>query len=202
MRQFQRNFDRIAQEIDVAALRHQIIRNWKLWNQHDFRTEYPGTPHVDVDDILVRYTAPESLTTTTKVMGDDKPVFYPAVSILTEVKPLVRGIMNMTGAHDLGRVIISRIPPGGQILAHRDSDGEYVLQDDIARYHLVIQGTPGNLYRCGEGTDQSPAEEVHMLTGELWWFNAHHLHSVVNEGEDDRIHLMVDVRTGWRSTWG
>lgn len=195
MRSYYRNFDRKGWDVDVSRLRHQIIRNWKLWNQNDFRTEYPGTPHVDVDDIWLRFTAQDKLTTTTNVIGDDKPVFYPAWDILTEARPLVMGIMAATNAYELGRVLISRIPPGGQILPHRDSDGEYVLQDDIARYHLVIQGSPGNLYRCGEGTSDCPAEEVHMLTGELWWFSAHKLHSVINASEDDRIHLMVDVRT-------
>lgn len=195
MRDYYRNFDRIAQGVNVDALRHQVIRNWRLWNQNDFRTEYPGTPHVDVDDILIRYTAPDKLTTTTKVMGDDKPVWYPTRDILTEAKPLIKGIMAATGAYELGRVIISRIPPGGKINPHRDGDGEYVLQDDIARYHVVLQGSVGNLYRCGEGTKESPKEEVHMITGDVWWFNAHHCHDVLNASEDDRIHLMVDVRT-------
>lgn len=195
MRSYYRNFDRIGWDVDVSRLRHQIIRNWQLWNQNDFRTEYPNTPHVDVDDIWLRFSAKENLVTTTRVIGDDKPVFYPAWDILSEAKPLVKGVMAATGAYELGRVLISRIPPGGQILPHRDNDGDYVHQNDIARYHLVIQGSPGNLYRCGEPDTPGDAEEVHMLTGELWWFSALKLHSVINASEDDRIHMMVDVRT-------
>jgi hypothetical protein len=192
MRQYYRNFDRIASGVAVDALRHQVIRNWKLWNQNDFRTEYPGTPHVDVDDIWLRFTAQENLNTMGSAIGDDKPVWYPAAEVLTEAKPLIKGLMTAVGAYELGRVLISRIPPGGRILAHRDSEGEYVLHDNIARYHVVLQGSPGSLYHCGEEGEQ---ETVNMLTGEVWWFSAHKMHSVENASADDRIHLMVDVRT-------
>lgn len=58
---------------------------------------------------------------------------------------------------------------------------------DIARYHLVVQGLPGSMYRCGE-------EEVCMQTGETWWFNAHLEHEIRNGSADDRIHLMCDLR--------
>ena len=96
--------------------------------------------------------------------------------------------MKWTSAYELGRVLITRIPPGGQILPHRDDAGEYVNMRDIARYHVVIQGLPGSLYHCGN-------ETVNMRTGQIWWFNAKLDHAVINESADDRIHLLCDVRT-------
>jgi hypothetical protein len=32
-----------------------------------------------------------------------------------------------------------------------------------------------------------------MKPGEIWWFNNQALHSVANEGTEDRIHIIVDV---------
>jgi hypothetical protein len=32
-----------------------------------------------------------------------------------------------------------------------------------------------------------------MGVGELWWFDKHALHSAVNAGITDRIHLIMDV---------
>lgn len=186
-----RNFHKIG-DVPTSALLHQVVRNNQLWNENTFRTTFPNTPHRDVDDIWVRFSDPEKCLTTTKVIGDDKPIWYPASKALSEIKPLVMNLMQAVGAYELGRVLISRIRPGGVILPHRDNDGEYVLTPDIARYHVVLQGLPGSLYMCGEEGEQ---ETVNMKTGEVWWFNAHKLHHVVNNSADDRIHLLVDVRT-------
>lgn len=176
----------------MQALSHQLMRNKQLWNENRFRTEFPNTPHVDVDDIWLRFSDVEKCTTTTVVIGDDKPVWYPAAQVLYEARPLIRGLMHQVNAYELGRVLISRIPPGGRILPHRDDAGEYVLTPDIARYHVVLQGLPGSLFVCGEGDDQ---ETVCMETGEVWWFDARSCHQVVNNSADDRIHLLVDVRS-------
>lgn len=179
--------------LPVQPLMHAVVRNPQLWNQNTFRTTFPNTPHVNVDDIWLRFSDPENCTTTTRVIGDDRPIWHPAAKVLeAEARPLIRGLMHQVNAYELGRVLITRIPPGGRILPHRDDDGEYVLTPDIARYHVVLQGLPGSLFICGDGDEQ---ETVNMRTGEVWWFNAHQTHQVVNNSEDDRIHLLVDVRT-------
>jgi len=108
------------------------------------------------------------------------------VQVLTTVKPIV-ALMQTVQAYELGRVIISRIKPGGVILPHADKDGDYVQTTDRARYHVVLQGLPGSLYHCG-------GETVCMMTGSVWWFNAHEVHSIENNSADDRLHLLVDVR--------
>lgn len=189
-----RNFHCIATGVDVGPLMHALIRNGHLWNQNTFRTTFPNTPHVDVDDIWLRFSDPAKCTTTSNVIGDDKPIWYPAAKELPQVKPIIRGLMHMVDAYELGRVLISRLPPGGRILPHADRDGEYVQTPDIARYHVVLNGLPGSLYHCGDPYPDE-RETVNMRTGEIWWFNAHQTHEIVNNSEGDRIHLLVDVRT-------
>lgn len=183
-----RNFHRIAEGVNVAGLLHAIIRQPELWNQNRFRTEFPSTPHVDVDDIWLRFSDPAKCDTTSNIIGDDKPIWYPATTHLPESRPIIQSVMTAVNAYELGRVLITRIPPGGKILAHRDDAGEYVNMRDIARYHVVLQGLPGSLFHCGN-------ETACMRTGEVWWFNAHESHAVENNSTDDRIHLLVDVRT-------
>lgn len=185
-----RNFHQIAENVAVLKLAHQLARNGHLWNAQRFRTEFPSTPHVDVDDIWLRFSDPEKCTTTTQVIGDDKPVWHPAADVLTEAKPIVLDLMRFLNAYELGRLLITRIPPGGKILPHRDDAGEYVSMKDVARYHVVLQGLPGSLFRCGD-------ETVCMQTGTIWWFNAFEEHEVLNNSKDDRIHMLVDVRT-WK----
>lgn len=183
-----RNFLKIAEGVDVMPLLHQVKRNEALWNENKFRTEFPNTPHIDVDDIWVRFSSPDNCKDVGTIIGDGSPVWYPSALLLTEVQPLVLNLMRRVEAYELGRVLVTRIAPGGQILPHADKDGSYVHDIDRARYHIVLQGLPGSLYTTGD-------ETVCMRTGEVWWFNALEVHHIENNSVDDRIHLLVDVRT-------
>jgi uncharacterized cupin superfamily protein len=58
----------------------------------------------------------------------------------------------------------------------------------MSRYHIPLQSGPGVLFRAGD-------EHVYMRPGEAWDFNAHAEHEVVNNSADDRVHLIVDIRT-------
>lgn len=185
MRTFYRNFIRIG-EINVSSINQSLFKNPDLWNQHRFRTTFPNTPHVDVDDIWIRFSSLDKCDTTTNVIGDLTNVWYPAITKLPEVKDICLNLMRAVGAYELGRVLITRIPPGGIILPHADVDGDYVNTMDRMRYHVVLQGSPGSMYRTGD-------ETVNMRTGEIWAFNALLEHEVYNHSADDRIHLLIDV---------
>jgi hypothetical protein len=185
-----KHFHLIGRGLDMTPLHHALIRQPELWNQNEYRTKYAGTPHIDVDDIWLRYSAQErtaDLEDHKPVQNDHSAVWYPAANKLPEAKPLIVNLMAYLGAYDLGRVVISRIPPGGRITPHADVQGDYVHLGDIARYHLVVQGLPGSMFYCG-------GEQVNMQTGETWWFDAHAEHEVKNNSADDRIHLMCDLR--------
>lgn len=191
-----RNFHLVAQNVNVEPIAHALVRHPELWNQNNFRTTFPNTPHVDVDDIMLRFSDTSKCDTTTKVIGDDFPIWLPPSDILFPYcADIVYGLMHQVKAYQLDRLIISRIPPGGRILAHSDNEGDYVLADDRARYHVVVQGYPGSLYHCGQDINGNGGETVQMLTGQIWLFNAHEIHSVENNSVDDRLHLLVDVRT-------
>lgn len=173
-------------DINVAALNHSLFRYPDLWNEHRFRTTFPNTPHLEVDDIWIRFSSLENCVHTSRVIGDGEPVWYPPVIKLPELKPMVLSLMNMVGATHLDRLLITRLKPGGHIKSHADNDGSYVHDPNRMRYHIVLQGFPGSLYRTGD-------ETVNMLTGEIWAFNALIEHEVMNNSSEDRIHLLVDL---------
>jgi hypothetical protein len=182
-----RYFHRVASGVNVASLAHAVARQPWLWNQHRFRTTFPNTPHVDVDDIWLRFSDPEKCDTTSNVIGDDNPIWHDAARSLPQAKPLILDLMRAVDAYALDRVLITRLAPGGRILPHADKDGSYVNTQDRSRYHVVLQGLPGSLYKCGD-------ETVEMLTGDIYWFDAHSVHEVLNNSVGDRVHLLVDVR--------
>lgn len=183
-----RNFRLIAQNVDVLPLAMALQTQPDLWNEYIFRTSYQGTPHVDVDDVLLRFSHPDKTADLEvgPVQEDTAPIFYPAWHALPQARPIVFDLMRRLEAVSLGRVIISRVRPGGRILPHADSDGAYATRTNALRVHVVVQGLPGSLFKCGD-------ETVAMLSGQVWWFNHRETHAVENNSADDRIHLMVDM---------
>jgi Aspartyl/Asparaginyl beta-hydroxylase len=105
---------------------------------------------------------------------------------------MVFGLMGKVEGERLGRVMINRLRPGGRVYPHADTPAHADYWD---RYHVVLQSGPGCLFRCGD-------ETVQMATGECWWFQNALEHEVTNNSADDRIHLIIDVRTQHLATKG
>lgn len=177
------NFYRMTDAVDPCSLMVQIRRNRSLWNQNRFRTEYPKTPHKDVSDIWLRFQ--EDPHNFNDVLDGKECVNYPAMWQLTGVRPIITSLMARVDGERLGRVMITSLPPGKTITPHRD-EGDYAAYYD--RFHVVLQGLPGSTMRCG-------TEMVQMQTGEVWWFDNKTEHEVRNSSSDERIHLVIDIRT-------
>jgi quercetin dioxygenase-like cupin family protein len=185
-----KHFQHIASGVDTIPLLHALQRHPHLWNTHRFRTTFENTPHSAVDDIWLRFSDPTIAKDgdTAAVMADGNCVWHHAASVLPQARVIILDLMRRVEAYELNRVVITRLAPGARILPHADNEGAYVHDPHRARYHVVLQGLPGSIYRTGD-------ETVTMKTGEVWWFNALVEHEVLNNSADDRIHMLVDVRT-------
>jgi Aspartyl/Asparaginyl beta-hydroxylase len=181
-----RHFQQIAAGADVLPMLHAVQRHPELWNADRFRTTYPNTPHGEADDILLRFSDPDKCNTFSTVIGDDQLIWHYASTVLPW-KPLVLDLMRRLDAYGLDRLMVTRLRPGRRILPHADNIGPYVKHPERSRYHVVLQGLPGSLYRTGD-------ETVTMLSGQVWWFDPLTEHEVVNNSADDRIHMLVDLR--------
>ncbi|HXA24005.1 MAG TPA: aspartyl/asparaginyl beta-hydroxylase domain-containing protein [Acetobacteraceae bacterium] len=180
-----RNFVQIAAGVDVLPLLFAVQRNPQLWNADRFRTTYPGSPHTEVDDILIRFSAPRDDRTVATVIEDEAPVWHPAATILPW-QGIVLDLMRRLGAYNLDRLMITRLAPGARIDAHADNEGDYAMARYRARFHVVLQGLPGSLYHNGD-------ETVQMLSGSVWTFTPSLVHMIENNSADDRMHLIVDL---------
>lgn len=146
----------------------------KWWARSE-RCTYSGSAHREAEDILVRYN-PRPLGVHT--MDELDTVDYPALEALGEPLQRFMGIF----PKPLGRIILSRLPAGKVIHPHID-EGAYARAH--SRYHLVLQG------HC---TLRSGDYTADMQTGDLWWFDTQQEHAVVNNGDRDRVAIIVDVR--------
>lgn len=191
-----RNFLRIAENIDVLPVLHEIAARPHLWNRHTVRTFHEQSAHRSLDDIVLRYNPFDGAKDdfVDAVCSRIHVVNYPAMAELPLARQIVMALMGRVQGEHLGRAFISRIKPGGSIPPHTDRipPAEEAFPDRIPpasyydRYHVVLQSQPGTVFACGD-------EQVYMPPGTVWWFNNQLEHSVVNNSADDRIHLIVDI---------
>jgi hypothetical protein len=171
-----RNFQRLRTGIDTTILVNLLLRHSEYWDVDPVRTTFPGSSHVEASDILLRWgeNSLDAIPAWDREPMKAMPVF----------KQVSIGLMETLKGVQLGRVIVTRLKPGGKIAPHID---EGLNAKFYTRTHLVLQGLPGNMFWCG-------GERVEMLTGEFWWFNNTQEHFCHNNSGDDRVHLIVDIR--------
>lgn len=176
-----RHFVKIMDGIPTAAAVLLLARQPTLWNIHSWRTGSPTSPHREVDDILLRFNPLEC--------ADPREcVDYPAFMMLPDIRKLVFALMAQVEGERLGRVMVTRLAPGGRIYSHSDiGDDRYDTVLYYGRYHIVLADGGNDLFQAGD-------ECVQMRTGECWWFNNEAPHECLNSGTEDRLHLIVDIR--------
>lgn len=179
-----RNFLKIADGIDVSQLLLALFRQPELWNGNTIRTKHPGTAHSQVDDILLRFNEIPPAGQEHLIVDEHESVDFPAYKLLPEARALVMKVFAAVAGERLGRVLITRLPPGGRIDPHVDGGSHAAYYD---RFHVCLQSDHNCLFRTGD-------EVVYMAQGELWWFDNSVEHEIVNGGDCDRIHLIIDAR--------
>ena len=180
-------FQQLAAGINVTPLLNALQRQPELWNQHPIRTKHPGTAHADVSDILCRfndYSEFERTGDPTTVTDDKECIAFPAWEKLPQIRPIIFDLMRTVEATRLGRVIITKLPPGKTITPHVDGGAPAVY---FERYQLALQSLPGALFHIGD-------ETVNFRSGDMWWIDNSVTHSVVNNSADDRIVAIIDLR--------
>lgn len=185
------NFQKVHDGLDTVPLLNATLRQPELWNIHKARKEFPEemglSPHREVEDIILRgqKLADDSLRSVVKAQNDLQCYNYDEFLALPSARHFIFGIMTRVEATQLGRVIITKLAPGKKIYEHTD-EGKY--SEHYSRFHVVLQGSAGTLFTIED-------EQVSMRTGEVWWVNKLKKHSVANNSNDDRVHLIIDVAT-------
>lgn len=178
-----RNFQLIG-TADITALNSQIVANPGLWKADTYLRDYPQGPFGHTETIFCRFP-PASVTELEQSTKDPHECVWMDGAIhLPSVRPIVLWLLMRTESERIGRVMINKLAPGGRIYPHADTPQHAEYWE---RYHVVIQGAPGAMFRCGN-------EHLCMKTGEVWWFENALEHEVVNNSGTDRIHLIIDLK--------
>ncbi len=111
---------------------------------------------------------------------------------LPQCRKLINQAMTMTlPGSKLGRCYIAKMSPGGNIYPHVDPGKYFDLHD---RYHIVLKTNQGVSFSCGSNKIENDIETVRFEQGELWVFDNKTMHWASNKGDEDRIHIIMDVR--------
>lgn len=179
------NFTKVA-DYDVSPLLAQLEAHPELWDVHRERKDTPGSPHVHMHDIWVRWRPRRELLEPRHYGEPHISEFYPSWYELPSLKPIIFDMMAQARSTYLGAIFITKIPPGKSILPHDDS-GTWHAEYMNHKLYVPIKANDECVNYCGD-------EEVVMKAGECWTFNNLIHHSVENKGKTDRITLIVSMR--------
>lgn len=171
----------VAQGVNVAPLRLALAANPQLWNRLPARTAPTDSPHHGLDDIWCRFADPDTM----REDGSHSSVWYPPADLLP-VRDLVFPLMAMMRGEQLGGVLITRIPARKECRPHTDPGWHARHYDKFA---IQIDADPETQAFHFEG------HALHSKPGDVYWFDNSYTHWVTNEGTQDRITLIVCLRT-------
>jgi hypothetical protein len=171
-------FAKLPLEIDYELIRREVGRllNKDEWSPHYNKLHYDGAwdvlplraPGGKTDNPFADLINQKSFENTPLMAG------LPAINDLLEslkCEKLSARLLNLKA--------------GSSIKTHRDYDLAY--EKGEARLHFpVFTNSMVNFNLDGES--------LKMEVGECWYINANLPHSAVNNGSDDRIHLVVDCK--------
>jgi hypothetical protein len=182
-----KNFQLIAQSVDVLPLVLSIKQHPELWNQHALRKEHAGTPHTEMTDIWIRYRDEKDYDAADPkaFIGPHFPKWYEAYAVLPQLRPLIFSLMARMEATHLGGILITRIPPGGRIAAHTDKGWHPEFYN--TKLYVVLETNQNVGFRVLN-------ESVFMQTGDVWWIDNTKEHEIWNDGDTDRMTLIICMR--------
>lgn len=176
------NFREICSGIDVAPLLSQIEAHPEIWNVHQNRTGFGGSPFAGSSDAWLRYRAPEELTETKSYREPHWSTNYPAWHLLPAAQGIVFDLARLVRAVHVGGVLLTRIPAGGRILPH-DDRGSWHAQEMNCKIYVPVQANDQCVNYCG-------GESLVIEVGQAVEFNNLITHSVENNGQTPRVTLI------------
>lgn len=183
---------RIGLRLNVEPLKQALHRHNYLFGEYPFRATAPGSPHAEMEDIWIRYNdiRPCLESGDLSYFADEHDsIWYPSYYLLPEVHKPIFDIMQAVRGERLGGVLITKLPPGGMIQPHTDAGWHAEYYD---KYFVPIQNAKGAVFGFDDGI-------IDPEEGDVYWFDNSKNHWVANNSIEDRIAMIVCIKTNHRS---
>lgn len=180
-------FAKVADNLDVKPLQTAILRQPKLFGKYTQRGDFKGSPHSEMKDIWVRYNDVTPFLEKNSFVGFDSEhdsIWYPSAYAIPQVRKVVFDLMRIVEGERLGGILITKLPPGGNIKKHSDGGWHAEYYD---KYFVPILNEEGAIFGFEDGI-------IAPKIGEAYWFDNSVPHWVENNTDSDRIAMIVCIR--------
>jgi hypothetical protein len=179
------HFTRLPFLFGVGDALAQLNQRPDLWDEIPLRTA-EGSPHAGTHDIWVRFRDIKECTHPAHFDEPHFPVFYPAWWLLPAIHPIVYALMAQLKAVHLGGILLTRIPARRAVQPHADAGWHPTFYN--TKVYIPLQSNS----KC---VNRALDEQIVIGAGEAVLFDNLITHSVINDGDSDRITLIVCMRT-------
>ena len=192
------SFAKIASGFNVLPLQIALKRQPKLFGAIDLRrtnylqknaNEFDESPHVGMKDIWIRYNDITEYINGCKPLStlndEHNPIWYPAYYMLPQIRPLIFDLMRLVEGEQLGGIFITKLSPGERIEKHIDTGWHASYYD---KYYIPIQNAKGSTFNFESGI-------ISPIEGDVYWFDNSTPHWVENNSTEDRISLIITIRS-------
>jgi hypothetical protein len=101
------------------------------------------------------------------------------IGLLSEIIEKLELVHNGT----VGKCLFIKLPAHKNVEKHKDNMDYLGV---VRRHHIAIETNPNVLFFVND-------ESKNMQVGECWEINNSRVHGVENNGETDRVHLLIDI---------
>lgn len=183
---FKGNYIQIG-TVDISRFREMVgTLSEEDWNRNAWRQQAYET-HKATQTIALIFDEDFRHENPTVLPGFHRfePVLRPVMRIISAHYNKSVKAQRLYRKHGPGyfvRMNLVRLSPGGEIPEHLDRN--YSLTHGH-RIHLPVVTNDKADFIVG-------GERINMKEGEIWEINNRHVHSVVNRGDEGRVHLILD----------
>jgi hypothetical protein len=164
--------------MNVTQIKNKLIETGdEIWLEHTLKQSvFDAHKHTQTIELMWDIN---SLDLNTR--GKIHPNFYKfnVDSLLVNLKPIYE---KKYGKGDFIRVLLVKLKKESKITPHVDSGDGLVF---CKRTHIAVITNPDVIFTVG-------GESKNMRKGEIWEINNQNVHSVDNNSNHDRIHLIID----------
>jgi hypothetical protein len=169
-------YEKISADLPSAMISNVIsLITESDWYEYDYRKPmFSLSQTTSYDSIMIRHSSEYNTATIRNMPAHDKyaPALAPILDFIKQFYQFSEYV-----------AFLARLGAGGTIALHEDG-GEFL--ERVHRLHIPIKTNDKCFYLVDE-------ERVQMATGTLYEIDNQRRHGVVNEGAEDRIHLIVNV---------
>ena len=162
-------------KIDVSNIGY-LIENTELdWDEYEFRQK-TYLAHSNTKTIPLIFD---------ETLGNITLIWKSYEIFKDSLIEIENNLINLIGEGKIDTALLINLPKSKRILPHIDSNEHFIK---TKRIHIPIVTND----KCNFRVD---GEIIQMNHGEIWEIdNAHKVHGVINDGNTDRIHLLIDYK--------